>query len=100
MDQARLKSELSILTAFIEVFCQRMHGTPKGRMCPDCAELLAYSTSRLSDCPYTPKPACKSCPTHCYNPEHRQRIRQVMKFSGIHFIKRGRVDWLVKYFLN
>ncbi|MFA6033299.1 MAG: nitrous oxide-stimulated promoter family protein [Myxococcota bacterium] len=100
MDPEKLKRELSTLTAFIGVFCHRVHGTRKGQLCPDCIELLEYSTSRLKDCPYTPKPDCKSCKTHCYNPFHRQRIRQVMKFSGIYFIKRGRIDWLARYFLN
>jgi len=29
----------------------------------------------------------------------RQRIKEVMKYSGKYYVKRGRLDWLVKYFL-
>ena len=28
----------------------------------------------------------------------RKRVREIMKYSGMHFVKRGSVDWLVKYF--
>jgi hypothetical protein len=45
-----------------------------------------------------PKPKCKDCPVHCYKSEYRRRIKEVMRFSGIYFVKRGRVDWLIKYF--
>jgi len=45
-----------------------------------------------------PKPKCKDCPVHCYKIEYRRRIKEVMRFSGIYFVKRGRVDWLIKYF--
>ena len=53
---------------------------------------------RLDRCPQDPKPKCKDCAVHCYKPEYRRRIRAVMKFSGLYFVKRGRVDWLWKYF--
>jgi hypothetical protein len=29
----------------------------------------------------------------------REKMRQVMRFSGLHFVRRGRLDWLFKYFL-
>jgi len=67
-------------------------------LCPECAALIAYARRRLEHCPYDPKPKCKKCPTHCYKPEMRARVREIMKFSGMHFVKRGRVDWLVRYF--
>ncbi|MFH1998920.1 MAG: nitrous oxide-stimulated promoter family protein [Planctomycetota bacterium] len=41
----------------------------------------------------------KACDTHCYKPAYRAKIKEVMRYSGIHFIKRGRLDWLVRYFL-
>jgi hypothetical protein len=69
-------------------------------MCESCAELLEYALLRLEKCPFDPKPKCKDCKVHCYKDDYRQRIREVMKFSGIHFVKRGRLDWLFKYFLR
>jgi hypothetical protein len=87
------------LERFIEVFCRKRHGRSEG-LCPDCQELLDYARGRLARCPFDPKPACKACRIHCYDPAHRRRIQQVMRFSGRHFILRGRLDWLVKYFLG
>ena len=29
----------------------------------------------------------------------REKMRQVMRFSGLHFVRRGRLDWLFKYYL-
>lgn len=38
---------------------------------------------RLEHCRYgVDKAACKNCPTHCYRPEMRQAIREVMRYSG------------------
>jgi hypothetical protein len=68
-------------------------------VCQSCRELLIYAEERLARCPYDPKPKCKHCPTHCYKPAMRVRIREVMKFSGMYHIRRGRVDWLIRYFL-
>jgi hypothetical protein len=61
---------------------------------------VEYARDRLIACPYDPKPKCKHCPTHCYKPAMRRRVREVMQFGGMHFVKRGRLDWLVKYFLT
>lgn len=88
-----------ILDTFIDVYCTGRHGTPKGELCAECADLRQYAHLRLSKCPYDPKPRCKDCKTHCYKPEYRDRIRDVMRYSGTHFVKRGRIDWLFKYFL-
>ena len=90
--------QLRVLTRFIQVYCAKRHGGKPRELCAECADLLAYATQRLQKCPYDPKPKCKECPTHCYKPEYRRRIKEVMRFSGIYFVKRGRVDWLIKYF--
>lgn len=95
----RKAREAEVLRAFVEVFCRARHAVPAEPLCPDCASLLDYALERLARCPMEPKPKCKDCPVHCYRPEMRARIREVMKHSGMHFVKRGRIDWLVKYFL-
>jgi hypothetical protein len=68
-------------------------------MCLECADLLRYALRKLTRCPYEPKPMCKACPTHCFRTDYRRKIREVMRFSGIYFVKRGRIDWLLRYFL-
>jgi hypothetical protein len=69
----------------------------KPLLCPECSALLGYSTDRRRLCPLDPKPTCKNCKIHCYAPENRAKIREVMRFSGMHMIKRGRVDMIFHY---
>jgi hypothetical protein len=99
MNKDRQK-EQKIITRFIEVYCRKTHGPKKQDLCDNCGDLLEYALTRLRKCPYDPKPKCKECRTHCYRDGYRERIQEVMKFSGIHFVKRGRLDWLVKYFMR
>jgi len=90
--------EYAVLEKFVQVYCRAHHGGNGGAPCRECSELLAYARKKLERCPYDPKPKCKDCETHCYKPDYRQKIREVMRYSGMHFIKRGRVDWLIRYF--
>ena len=99
-DPARIERELRVLRSFTAVYCRAHHRPGGGGLCGACAELLAYARGRLQACPYDPKPKCKHCPTHCYKPELRQRVREIMRFSGMYFVRRGRLDWLVRYFLT
>lgn len=87
-----------MLERFIRVYCEAHHGTKGGPLCAECEGLAAYARERLARCPYHPKPSCKKCTTHCYKPEYRARIREVMRFSGRALILRGRLDLLVKLF--
>jgi hypothetical protein len=94
------EKQLQMLEKFIEVYCSRNHRTADGLLCDECSELLSYASDRLARCPVDPKPKCKDCRVHCYDDAHRAKIKEVMKFSGMYFVKRGRLDWLVKYFLS
>jgi hypothetical protein len=99
MTTGQIKKQQRLLRRFVQVFCTHHHETPSGELCEQCDDLLGYAAARLAACPMDPKPKCRDCPVHCYRPDYRRRIREVMKFSGMHFVRRGRVDWLVKYFL-
>ena len=92
--------QLQMLKKFIEVYCSKNHGSVDGQLCDECSELLDYATDRLAKCPMDPKPKCKDCPIHCYKPRYREKVREVMRFSGMYHVKRGRVDWLIRYFLG
>lgn len=98
MTKQQIEQQGRMLRRFVEVYCKHHHDAAGG-LCSECDELLEYALSRLAACPMDPKPKCKDCPVHCYKPEYRRRIQEVMKFSGMHFVKRGRLDWLLKYFL-
>ena len=87
------------IRAFVEVYCRENHGLRDASQCKECSDLLDYAQRRIDKCPYDPKPKCKECPTHCYHAWYRERMREVMRFSGLYFVKRGRLDWLIRYFL-
>ncbi|NPA44912.1 MAG: nitrous oxide-stimulated promoter family protein [Chlorobi bacterium] len=101
--EKRIKKDAKVLNAFIKVYCKKNHlenGVQifKDGFCKECYELLQYALKRNENCPLDPKPLCKNCKVHCYKPEYRERIKQIMRFSGIYFIKRGRLDWVWHYF--
>lgn len=106
MDRSAVDKDIEILAQFIKIYCDAKHkeaqvahrGSAK-ELCTECAELLSYSTKRRESCPLDSKPSCKNCHIHCYEPSMRDRIREVMRHSGMHLIKRGRLDLLLHYFL-
>jgi len=100
MDQKSIHRELKVLNRFIAVYCQQHHQTDGDAVCKDCRDLMQYAQQRLEKCPYDPKPKCKDCRTHCYKPDYREKIRAVMRFSGMYFVRRGRLDWMFRYFMQ
>ena len=100
MRQEVLDRQLTVLRRFVAVYCKNHHNSERETPCEECRDLLEYARVRLERCPYDPKPKCKDCTTHCYKPEYRQRIKAVMRFSGMYYVKRGRLDWMVRYFVQ
>ncbi|MCA1928018.1 MAG: nitrous oxide-stimulated promoter family protein [Calditerrivibrio sp.] len=99
MDKSkRIKKDAKLLKSFIVAYCRVKHGSDGKSLCHDCRALLEYALKRDEKCPLDPKPKCKDCKIHCYKPEMRDKIKDVMKFSGIYYIKRGRIDYLFHYF--
>lgn len=108
--------DIMVLSRFIDIFCRenhpaetkstfpikddRLRASMDGKeptLCLDCQKLLNHSIAKLLQCPYDPKPMCKKCETHCYAPGYREKVRQVMKFSGMYLIKHGRLDIMAHY---
>lgn len=110
---AKLNRDLKTLGMFIEVYCKGQHPDAEKReisaqmatgqkatprpltLCPDCEKLLMHAFVKRTHCPMNPKPQCKHCPNHCYAPKYRAQIREVMKYSGMKLLTRGRLDYLV-----
>jgi len=109
------RKDLLVLVRFTEVYCRAKHVGAKHPLpadvaipgigsldrycyCPECSDFLSYAIDRRLRCPLDPKPACKHCPVHCYKPDMRQKVRDVMRFSGPALIRRGRLDLLWHYF--
>ncbi len=65
----------------IELWCRHSHGVDS--LCNECRELLEYSWARLDRCKFgDDKTKCHKCPVHCYRKDMRERIREVMRYSG------------------
>ena len=80
--QSKREREKQIVSEMIRLYCRKRHGTRAG-LCPECAELDAYARTRSDRCPFMePKTFCSNCKVHCYKPEMREKIREVMRFSG------------------
>ncbi|MFQ6032546.1 MAG: nitrous oxide-stimulated promoter family protein [Candidatus Zixiibacteriota bacterium] len=112
----KIQRDVNVLVRFIGIFCAKNHSSDvrsriqaSGRvgeflkdisikLCPDCTKLLFHGVGKRIVCPYDPKPRCKKCPTYCFRDGYRERIKEVMRFSGVYLIKRGRLDLAMKYF--
>ena len=79
--QTRREREKALVSQMIALYCKKNQG---GRgMCPDCTALDVYARQRSDKCPFMEnKTFCSNCRVHCYQPEMRQKIREVMRFSG------------------
>jgi len=108
------KADIRVLMKFVGIYCREHHKDEKAPfifrqfdineiekkeipVCPDCTKLLTYGLTMRLKCPHDPKPMCKKCETQCYHGDYKARMREVMKFSGMHLVKHGRLDMLYHY---
>lgn len=113
MTKKELK-DLKVLAQFTSVYCKVHHEglkqilkvpdsplqpLPLDRypVCRECGEFLLYAFQRRLHCPLEDRPSCKHCHIHCYRPGHREKVREIMRFSGQYLIRRGRLDLLWHY---
>ena len=88
MDKVEKKrqKEQYVVEEMIRLYCRKKHPKEKrqeGQMCPECQKLSDYAKQRSKKCPFMEeKTFCANCKVHCYKPEMREQIRQVMRFSG------------------
>ncbi len=81
--EKKQQDEKRLIAEMIAYYCQKKHGFVAGRLCEDCRKLMDYANTRIERCPFTEsKTFCSHCEVHCYAPEMRERIREVMRYSG------------------
>ncbi len=106
------RKDLKILALFTALYCrshghqsqlalgplpQQLRHLQRYRYCRDCRDFLLYAIERRLRCPLRDKPACKHCSVPCYRPGEREKVREIMRFSGRRLIRSGRLDLLWRY---
>ncbi|NQU66142.1 MAG: nitrous oxide-stimulated promoter family protein [SAR324 cluster bacterium] len=77
----RIRREIKTTVVMINLYCQKQHATKA--LCLDCTDLLNYTMRRIDKCRFSiNKPTCANCTVHCFKPFYREKIRQIMAFSG------------------
>ena len=96
----RIEREKKTITLMVDIYCQKKHGNKKGELCAECKELLEYAHKRLSFCKFGEnKSTCSRCPIHCYKKDMKEKVKEVMKFSGPRLIIHNPIE-LVRHALN
>lgn len=83
-------AEKELVEYMIGIYCHGNHknlwkaeGKKKGYLCPECKKLADYAAMRSEKCPHMEtKTFCSCCKTHCYKPDMKQKIKEVMRYSG------------------
>lgn len=81
----RRRHERKTIDAMVRMYCRgHGHERPDGApTCADCGALREYAMRRLERCVFgDAKPACSNCVVHCYRADMRERVREVMRWSG------------------
>ncbi len=80
--QTKREREKQMVSRMIALYCKKKH-RGKGGLCAECAALEAYARERSEKCPFMEsKTFCSNCKVHCYRADMREKIREVMRFSG------------------
>ena len=78
---SRIEKEKLVVKEMIELYCKKKEKNKE--LCEECKSLLDYAYNRLDHCKFGEyKSSCQKCPIHCYKKDMRERMRQVMRFSG------------------
>ncbi len=79
------EQEKQVVRLMIQLYCQGVHKTKKegNHLCPSCQALSDYAWQRVDLCPLMEeKTFCSNCKIHCYAPQQREDIQQVMRYAG------------------
>jgi Nitrous oxide-stimulated promoter len=76
-----LEREIKTVRIMVEMFCKHHHGSSE--LCESCKKLSDYAENRIRKCSFgVNKPVCADCTVHCFKPDMRSQIKEVMQFAG------------------
>lgn len=70
------------------------------RLCPECAAHLRYGEVRRALCRREPRPACKTCKSHCYTPTESAWQRRAMAYAGPRAMFRGHAIEAIRHLIQ
>lgn len=77
----KIQKEKNIVKLMIMKYCkgQKHSSIP----CENCSGLIEYVEKKLDLCPFMEtKTYCSNCKIHCYSPNMREHIKEIMRYSG------------------
>jgi len=84
-EEKRSKEKLMV-SRMIALYCRKKHRSAEA-LFEECLILDTYAGQRVDSCPFMEtKTFCSQCEVHCYQSDMREKIRQVMRFSGPYMI--------------
>lgn len=95
--EKRRHREMRTISQMIALYCRDKHVSKKqdeiahcGELvCVDCHDLDRYAVAKTQKCMNMRiKTTCEQCIHHCYKPEKRLEIREIMRYSGPRMAKR------------
>ena len=90
--RGRRRREAQTLRRMLSIYCRGRHGTEE-KLCHNCDELRRYALEQLAKCVHgDAKPTCRRCSIHCYDEDHRDRVRAVMRYAGPRMLLRHPID--------
>lgn len=105
------KKDIRLIGKFVEVYCAGKHdasirtqvtlpaASGERMLCSECRAFMEYAIGKRLKCPLeAEKPTCKHCRIHCYDKQHRDKVREIMAYSGRKLMLQGRLDYLWHYF--
>ncbi len=77
------EKERKLIPVMIKKYCHGKHKVKGEALCEECRALTEYALFRLEKCPFkVNKRFCSFCKIHCYKPDMREKIKDVMKWAG------------------
>jgi hypothetical protein len=78
----RITREKRTINAMVQLYCKDHHNSVD-KLCQECNDFMVYAYMRLDKCPFQEnKSTCGKCLIHCYNPEMKEKVKKIMRYSG------------------
>ncbi len=95
----KIEYEKVTVEKMIRLYCKRKHKTAD--LCEECTQIRDYALDKLGKCPFgEDKGACRKCEVHCYKSEKREKIKEIMRYSGPRMLLYHPKDFFGHYFIK